>query len=238
MKVTAEALRELHRIHRQLSDLRGRLTQGPKQIAVREATVARLADELAQAKQTVTKDRMAADQKELQLKEREARIQDIKVKLNTCKTNREFQAFKEQIAADEQANSVLSDEILELLDKISADQDNVALAEKNLTAGTADLEKLRQRVGAERQSLEVDLGRLTADLQKAESALPAEVRGEYARIAKARGEEALAPLEGECCGGCYQQITPQMISELRMSLVVFCKNCGRILYMPEDPNAS
>jgi hypothetical protein len=238
MKVTADALRELHRIHRQLSDLRGRLSQGPKQIAVRETTVARLADELKQAKDTVTKNRMAADQRELQLREREARIQDVKIKLNTCKTNREFQAFKEQIAADEQANSVLADEILELLDKIAADQNKVVRAEENVAAGTADLEKLRKRVSDERQSLEVDLARLTTDLQTAESALPAEFRGEYQRIAKSRGEEALAPVDGDCCGGCYQQITSQMINELQMSLIVFCKSCGRILYLSEDRSAS
>ena len=46
MAVTAAALRELHRIHRQLSDLRERKERGPKQIKAREANLARLADEL------------------------------------------------------------------------------------------------------------------------------------------------------------------------------------------------
>ena len=36
MSITAEALRELHRIHTQLGDLRERLARGPKQVLARE----------------------------------------------------------------------------------------------------------------------------------------------------------------------------------------------------------
>ncbi len=44
MAVTAEALRELHRIHRQFADLRERFERGPKQVAAREANLTRMGD--------------------------------------------------------------------------------------------------------------------------------------------------------------------------------------------------
>ena len=47
------------------------------------------------------------------------------------------------------------------------------------------------------------------------------------------GAEALAPVEGECCGGCSQTLTPQTINALRLDKPVFCKSCGRLLYLPE-----
>ncbi len=50
MPGTADLLRTLHRIHQQLGDLRERLERGPKQIKAREANVARLEADLAQAK--------------------------------------------------------------------------------------------------------------------------------------------------------------------------------------------
>lgn len=40
MSFTAAALRELHRLHQQLGDLRDRLERGPKQVRVRQANVA------------------------------------------------------------------------------------------------------------------------------------------------------------------------------------------------------
>ncbi len=91
--------------------------------------------------------------KQLQLREREARIKDLQVKLNTCSSNREYQALKEQIAADQQANSVLSDEILEALEridvlqaeftKIQADRDKAAEGLQSVRVESEDkLERL------------------------------------------------------------------------------------------------
>ena len=139
MSVSASALRELHRILRQLSDLRSRLEGGPRQVRIGEANVERLEAGVAEAKESVKKTRMSADQKELQLREREGRITDVKTKLNSCSSNREYQTFVEQIAADEQANSVLSDEILELFDKISEHQQAVVVAEAGLEKGKSEL---------------------------------------------------------------------------------------------------
>ena len=47
MNVTAALLRDLHRLHRQLADLRERHDRGPKHFRSREANVHRLEDELA-----------------------------------------------------------------------------------------------------------------------------------------------------------------------------------------------
>jgi predicted nucleic acid-binding Zn-ribbon protein len=234
MDIPSITFRELHRIHRQLAELRSRLVRGPRQAAAAEANLARLEKERSAAKDLVTKSRVAVDHKELQLKEREGRIEDVRRKLNACKSNREYQALVEQIAADEQANSVLSDEILELYDRITAEQEAAKGAEATVEATQGELEKIRSRVTEERDVLEADLGRLTRELAEAENRLPGEIRADYLRMVKARGDRALAPLEGDCCGGCYQQTTPQMLNELRLSQFVLCKSCGCILYLPED----
>ena len=46
------------------------------------------------------------------------RSTSLKAKLNAAASNREYQALKDQIAADQMAGSVLADEILEALEKI------------------------------------------------------------------------------------------------------------------------
>src|ERR1700684_62266 len=100
MAVTAGALRELHRIHRQLSDLRERKERGPKTIRAREANLSRLAEELARLQADHKAARMRSDQKQLLLKTGEEKILGLKVKLNAAASNREYQALKDQIAAD------------------------------------------------------------------------------------------------------------------------------------------
>jgi len=231
--MSTSALREIHRIHQQLHDLNERLARGPKQVAAREANVARLKDESDKVHDSAKQTRVAADQKQLQLKSNEDKINDLKQKLNGCSSNREFQALKTQIAADEMANSVLEDEILEVLEKIEDSQATVAEADVTLEKGKQEFARAQQAVASKEESLRADIERLEADLKEAEQALPAEIRVEYNRMVRAKGAECMAQVEDNTCGGCFQSITTNMVNELQLSRMVFCKTCGCLLYLPE-----
>jgi uncharacterized protein len=234
MNVRAKALRELHRIHRQQSDLRSRLARGPKQIRAGELNVQQTADELARRKEVLKQARIAADAKQLQLRQREARIADLQGKLNACSSNREYQALQEQIAADTQANRVLEDEILESLEKLDELQAQISEANDRQNRARDELEKCRVRVNEAHQGLEQELARVTRELEEVESRLPDDFRREYRRIASVRGEDALAQVDGEVCGSCNQTLTQQTLNELRLERLVSCKSCGCLLYIAED----
>ena len=239
MTVTAEVLRELHQLHQRLADVRRRLSRGPRQIKAAEAIVQQFEQEVESAKSRYQRLRMTSDERELQLKEREGRIQDVRSKLNSDSNNKEYQAFIEQIAADEQANSVLSDEILELLDKVSDEQSQVAKAEEKLAKSKEDRAEIEKKIASSQAMLETELVTFETDLANAEKMLPADVQLDYQRVVKAHGEETLAPVEdGEVCGGCFQKITSQMVNELTLTKIVFCKSCGRLLYLPEKSSSS
>jgi len=234
MAFNAAALRELHRIHRQLSDLRERLERGPKQIKARQPTVAAADERLAKTQADAKAARIAVDQKQLLLKSGEGKIIDLKVKLNACSTNREYQALRDQILADEMANSVLADEILEALEKVDRFKQTIAEADQQVGKAKEELTKAQQTVQAQEESLRSDVRRLEEELRVAEAALPQELRDAYNRVVKAKGEDAMAQVEGESCGGCHQQLTPNVMSLLVGANVVFCRTCGRLLYLPED----
>lgn len=232
--VESSALVRLHRIHRQLHDLRERLARGPKLIAASQQNIKNQEQALAAAKEALLNARKKADERQLQLNTREARIEDLKARLNAANSNKEFQTIKEQIAADEQANSVLADEVLELLEKIDQEQASVGKTNEQLAQVRAEAAKIEERVSAEREKLESEVARVTEELHAAEGELPSDFRGEYERMARARGEDAMAEVEGTVCTGCYTKITAQMVNELLMSKPVFCKSCGRLLYLPES----
>ncbi|MCP4778924.1 MAG: hypothetical protein GY880_32315 [Planctomycetaceae bacterium] len=75
---------------------------------------------------------------------------------------------------------------------------------------------------------------MNSELEDSEKQIPNEVMVEYRRIIKAKGEEALAPVEDESCGGCYQVLTTQYIDRLRLSVLIRCPNCNAFLYLPES----
>ncbi|MBI2480944.1 MAG: phospholipase, partial [Planctomycetia bacterium] len=157
MSITGSALRELHRIHKQLTDLRGRLDRGPKQVAACEGAVRRLEADAEQAKEAHKKARIASDAKQLQLRSREAKIADLRTKLNIANSNKEFQTLKDQIAADQQANLVLEDEILESLERIDQLAAKVKKADSDLAAAKAEAGKAKTRVEGEHANLESEL---------------------------------------------------------------------------------
>jgi hypothetical protein len=233
MSVTAALLRELHRCHRQLADLRERHERGPKQIRAHEANVKRLDDELAKVKADALAARKAVDTKQLNLRGKEDKIASLNAKLSACSTNREYQALLEQISADKVAMSVLEDEILDALGKVDDFKARVAKAEQHLAKGKEEADKVRAAVDAQRSSIETDIARVEAELKQLEVDLPADFRDGYDRVVRAKGDDALAEVEGDCCGGCYQQLTPNMLSHLKLAVAVACKSCGRMLYFPE-----
>jgi predicted nucleic acid-binding Zn-ribbon protein len=233
MPTLTECFRTLHRIHRQHSDLRDRLSRGPRQIQVAETSVKKCEVDLAQAKDAFKQAKMSADEKQLQLKHREAKLVDLQAKLNMAQSNKEYQLLKDQMAADKQANSVLADEILEALEKLDELQAAVKTAEANLVKTKDELAKVRKRVSEQQEGLESELARVRGELQAAEDQLEGDFKDNYLRLSRSMGEDSLAAVEGGCCGGCSQTLTVQMLNLLKLDKPVFCKSCGRLLYLPE-----
>jgi predicted nucleic acid-binding Zn-ribbon protein len=231
--VPAAALRELHRLHSQLSDLRGRLDRGPKQIAAHRGSVSQLEAALAAAKTLSLDTRKAADRKQLDVKAQEDKIANWENQLNSAKSNKEYQTFQEQIAAARMAASVLEDETLELLGRIDETVAEVHRHEQRLAAGKAELQKVETNVAANSAVLRADVARLEADLEAAESQLPSDFKADYQRVVARKGADGLAPFEDGVCQGCGQSTTLQMQADLRASKPVFCKSCGVLLYLPE-----
>lgn len=230
LAVTVDAVRTLHRMHRQLEDLRGRLAAGPRAVDARTKAVDACAAKLAALQEEVRKARVVGDQKNLQLRSIEARINDSEAKRNGAKTNREYQLLGEQIAADAEAKRVLEDEILEALERVDALKATLPPLETEAAAARTALAETKRRVAEERGGLDAEVARIAADLERAEQDLPADSRESYRRIVKSKGADAMAMLEGESCGGCNQQLPANAVAELVTGRVVPCRGCGRLLY--------
>ena len=233
---SVDTLRTLHRIHRQLTDLRNRRRRGPNLVLAHQANVKKQEDEHDLIQDETTKMKVATDAKQGRLKDGEEKINKLKTQLNTASSNREYQALKEQIAAMEMANSVLADEILEGLERLDEMAEKVAEAEKMLANITAETENAKQKVQREEPLIIADIERLEADLADHENRLDGDFKMLYLRISKVRGEETLAPLKGEYCNGCSKLVPLNNISNLMLDnpKPAICSGCGRMLYVPEN----
>ena len=233
MTVAASLVQLLHRTNRQKTDLKGQLARGPKMVAAARAKLQATEDNAVRVRSKLMHMKVEADSKQLQMKEREEKIVNLHGKLNAAKENREYQALKDQIAADKQANVVLSDEILELLESIDEKAAELKRAEANVIEVRSELDKIEKVVADKQLVLESELARVESELAEAEKGLSGDFKREYTRLVAAKGEDAMAELEGNCCSGCYQSLTPQHLDRLLLGQPVLCPSCGRLIY--QDP---
>lgn len=232
-----DTFRTLHRIHRQLADLRDRIAAGPRQVAAHTKQVEAAESKRGEVQEEIKRAKATADQKQLQLRSAESKILDLEGKLNACKTNREYQLLRDQIAADKMATKVLEDEILEALERVDAIRGTLPAAEAALAAAKKILDETKARVAGEATALDAEVLRVKGLLEAAEKELGNDARPMYERGIKHKGADALAAIEGDSCGGCFQQITSKMSSDLMLGTVVACRSCGRLLYPPEPRTA-
>ena len=138
MVIDFDLLRTLHRMLRQQTDLGDRIARGPRKIKVVKTAEIKFEEELATVDEALKEARKISSEKQLHLGTREAKVVDMKNKLNAAASNREYQLLTDTIAADEQANSVLADEIFEILEKIDVLEADQKSARENLSkAGAA-----------------------------------------------------------------------------------------------------
>ena len=234
MAVDFELMRTIHRMLRQLTDIDDRLRRGPMKLKLARSNEETFEKSLGEIKEKLTQSKLASKAKELQLGEREAKIVDLQGRLNSADSNKEFQLLKDRIAADEQANSVLSDEILELFEKIDVQDVECKECEENLKQAKADTEKVENTVKAEAESLGEERKRILAEMDVSRKSLHTDVLMHFNRLVKTKGEETFAVTNTETCNNCNFRITSQMVNELLLKKPVFCKGCDAILYLAEN----
>ena len=226
-------LRTLHRMLKQRTDLMDRKSRGPRKVSIALTAEQELIAQLEAVKERKKTTRLNADRKQLQLQEREAKVEEMKGRRNACSSNREFQILNDTIAADEQASSVLADEILEQLEKLDQIDTENEKANTDLERARVELEKVRGNVERELAIVEADLAVVLQELNEEEGKLPLEIKGEYLRLVQALGEDVLAGVDDNTCGNCFTVLSAQVHSELLMAIGVFCKSCGSLLYISE-----
>ena len=227
-------LRDLYRKHQIFADLMGRILGGPRKIQLAQARVAELDQLRADAVKRVLDLRVATDEKQAKLEASERNLARRRDQLMEAKSNTEYQNLKDQIAADQAACNVLSDEILEALDRIEELTQQADLAKANLQEGTQQLEKLTAEIAEEKTRCEEEIRHLKPGFFALEKQLSGDFQGHYRRIFTSKQFDSLAAVNGTCCKGCNTKIPLEQISKMAQNLPVVCMSCGRLLFLPEN----
>lgn len=227
----SNGLEILHDLHQKLKAVHEELERGPRLIKAKENVLAKRQAALEEAKTQHTNQRKTADAKNLQLKTNENKLADLNAKLNMANTNREFDILKGQIAADKMANSVLEDEILDCMEQADLLKGKVAEAEQAVADAKQDIAKMVTQVAAAEAGLKERATILSRQVAEAETVIPADDMPQYRRLIGAFGADSLADVVNGVCTSCNVAVSPQQGVELRSGKFVFCRTCGKLVYL-------
>ncbi len=234
MATAASGLRELHQLHVEHLEVLDELEAGPRRVRAYDALTSKKHGEVDAEQLSLTNLRKASDERTLQLKTNETKLIDLRSKLNTASSNREFDIFKGQIDADSVANSVLEDEILELYERVEGSQKRMAEKDAERETAQTEQERVTAEVAAVEPGLHEQRKKLEQAISESERQLPEDVADRYQRLVRAHGAGAMAEVIDGSCTACSIRISPQFQVETSLGQIVSCNNCGRLLYVTDD----
>lgn len=131
----------------------------------------------------------------------------------------------------ERRQSVLEDELLEVMERREASESDVSRSRAALSEVQEKLDAARARRDQALGDVEVTAARRTEDRAKLVTELPADLVGLYDKV-RARGGKGAALLWARRCGSCQLELGRVEVSEVRNAApddVVRCEECGAIL---------
>ena len=172
---------------------------------------------------------------ELELDTATTGLRKLHTQLPQVKTNKEYTAMQQEIEQAKMKISDIEEKILLEMERLDA----LAIQEQDFSR---QYDLLKKDLDGKRKALLEELAlmesRLTGLLNQREGvikSLPPDVISVYNRIMQGRPGTAVVPVSGASCGGCFANLPPQFINEIKkMEKLITCETCGRILvWVPE-----
>jgi predicted nucleic acid-binding Zn-ribbon protein len=231
----AAILREIHRLRRHARDLQNEIDRGPRTLALQQAKIARQEEAHREAQDAIKKLKVGTHDKEMNLRAKNQLIDKHQKQLNEATGKKEYDALKLEIANEQKECGLLEDDILNDMattEELTAQLPQLADAAKR---AKDDVTRFENEHRSRLAGLTEQLNQTTQQLREVEATLPDDVRPQYDRLVAARGDDALSVVQDRTCVACYTEITAQNRNDLLQNLFVFCKSCGRMLYLAEQP---
>lgn len=172
--------------------------------------------------------------REMDLKQRENRIQELNGKLNSASSNKEYQSILLEIGTIRAENGKVEETILLAMDEADA-RDKAHEAAKAKTRETEGIVRAANaEVEAKRAAFDAQMAAAKAERDGVAASIPAEALRIYERIRTGNRTTGIAVVEvhGEYCQGCQMGISPQEYSDLVAGTrIVLCRSCQRILVL-------
>ena len=238
-KLQLQQLVDLQKMDDEISECRNILTDIPRQLDSARG-------ELEEKKNIlkVVMDEIERLQKERKSLEQEVQSENdhmakAKIKLPAVKTNKEYTAILTEVDAIKEKVSKIEDKELEIMEVLEIKAKEVPGVEKKCKEEDEHFNAYRQKKENEEKRVKQELEGLEIKRKNLSDLVDTVILKRYQKIFDFREGRAVAGLRENICQGCFQQVLPQTVIEVKVGEKIHqCEGCMRFLFWEEVSETS
>lgn len=234
MPTLSEVFRTIHRLRRHTRDLQAEIDRAPLQLKARQNFAVKQAKALQDAREALKKNQLTVREREADLKAAHELLARYRKQVNDVTDKKQYDALKHEIAEAEARLTRLEEEILNGLSLADDQAVQIAAADEAAKKAQRDLDSFEAEQKERHARLADELKTTLAQITEVETAIPEDVKPEYARRIASYGPDGLAAVENNCCSFCRTGISAQNRLQLARDTFLTCTSCFRALYLPDD----
>ncbi len=166
---------------------------------------------------------------ELKMQELDANLQTQKALLDQVANQREYNAVKNSIAQIKQEQHNYETILIDEWNKLDHAKHALEIRQTNLAQEISDIKMQIPEKINDLAKLELELQTQLEKREELLKNLPAEWLEKYEAM-YTRVSNPIVQLLDNACGACFQEVTAQVVSELKHNKLVQCKGCYRFLF--------
>lgn len=234
MKNQLEQLIRLQKIESQLISLRREIKAIPDRLNAARETL----EILKNQHQAVKTDGDSSNKKrrslERDLETCEGKIQKAREHQSAIKSNKEYQVHLHEIEVLKIDKGKIEEDLLILMDEVESLDAREKEELEKVTNAEAEFERLQKNLEEKENAVKIELEQIDEQRKSISSDVEGPVLKKFQKLVSQGRDRAVVPIENGTCGGCYLNLPPQLVAEVKTGdAILACSQCQRILYWAE-----
>ncbi|MFC1858969.1 zinc ribbon domain-containing protein [Thermodesulfobacteriota bacterium] len=156
-------------------------------------------------------------------------------RLNSVKTNIEYQSTLKEIEELEMKNSEIEDEMLEFLDRMDEAENLIATRKVEFSELDKEIKHEKEKIEFEAAQNQKRLHELDVDWKDVSEKADPKLLDTFNATKKVTDGRAMVPVKNAVCLGCNLNIPPQLYNEIqRLDSLRNCPFCQRLIYWKDN----
>tara|TARA_B100001123_G_scaffold410630_1_gene505970 strand:+ start:247 stop:987 length:741 start_codon:yes stop_codon:yes gene_type:complete len=215
---------EISECRKILADIPRQLDSARTELEEKKSILKVVMDEI----ETLQKERKGLEQ---EVQSENDHMAKAKIKLPAVKTNKEYTAILTEVDAIKEKVSKIEDKELEIMEVLEIKTKEVPGVEKKCKEEDEYFNTYRQKKEIEEKRIKQELEDLETKRKSLSNLVDTVILKRYQKIFNFREGRAVAGLRDNICQGCFQQVLPQMVIEVKVGEKIHqCESCMRFLF--------